>query len=246
MRGHIWESGDYMHILLCDDELSSARQLKCYLAEYFTKNKLQNPEYVMFSNGESLLGSNIVADIAFLDVEMPGISGIHVGEYLKQSNPNVIIFIVTAYPGYLDEAMHFQVFRYLSKPVDKNRLFRNMKDALFQYHTLVKKIVIETKEEIISVMMTDIVCIEARDRKVFVYTRQGTYCSVKSISYWIEQLNNGSFFQTHRSFIVNMHYISHFDKMQVYFTEPDITAYLTRRKYKQFKDAYMLYVESMR
>lgn len=123
--------GYYMRILLCDDELSMVRQIKSYLTEYFTKNKLQNPEYITFNNGESLLDSGAAADIAFLDVEMPGISGIHVGEYLKQSNPNIIIFVVTAYPGYLDEAMHIRVFRYLSKPVDKNRLFRNMKDALF-------------------------------------------------------------------------------------------------------------------
>lgn len=235
-----------MRILLCDDDLTIVKQIEDYLKEYFKKNNLPNPEYLIFENGEGLLECDIIVDIAFLDVKMPGISGIHVGKCLKQRNPNIIIFIVTAFPCYLDEAMRFHVFRYLSKPVDKSRLFRNMKDALYQYHTFVKKIIIETKAGIFSILMSDIVCVEAKNRKVFVYTMKKTYCSICDMAYWRKQLDICSFFQTHRSFIVNMYYISHFDKMQVYFTDLELTAYLTRRKYKQFKDAYMLYIESMR
>ena len=43
--------------------------------------------------------------VCFLDVEMPGLSGIHVGAELKEHNPQIKIFIVTSYPDYLDEAM---------------------------------------------------------------------------------------------------------------------------------------------
>ena len=102
------------------------------------------PEFACYHSGDSLLETESRADIAFLDVEMPGVSGIHVGKKLKELNPNIKIFIVTSYPDYLDEAMRFQVFRYLSKPIDKNRLFRNLKDAIYQYNMESKEYPITT------------------------------------------------------------------------------------------------------
>lgn len=59
---------------------------------------------------------------------MQGVNGIYVGSELKKQNENTIIFIVTSYMEYLDDAMRFQVFRYLSKPLDSQRFFRNMDD----------------------------------------------------------------------------------------------------------------------
>ena len=64
---------------------------------------------------------------------MPGLNGIYVGKELKEKNKNTIIFIITSYVEYLDDAMRFHVFRYLSKPLDKQRLFQNMKDAIQLY-----------------------------------------------------------------------------------------------------------------
>ena len=38
---------------------------------------------------------------------MPGMNGIYVGNELKKANRNVIVFVVTSYSEYLDEAMRF-------------------------------------------------------------------------------------------------------------------------------------------
>lgn len=235
-----------MKIVCCDDDASVGKQIECYLREYFAKQSLEQPEYEYFDCGEKLLNDERDADIAFLDVEMPGISGIHVGAELKERYPNIIIFIVTSYPDYLDDAMRFQVFRYLSKPIDKNRLFRNMKDALFQYNTFSRKIAVETKNGVEVVGMADIIYIEAKDRKVQVYTTKSNYESVNNMQFWLEHLSGGCFFQTHRSYIVNMKYVTRFDRTLVHLYKGKYAAYLTRRKYNQFKNAYILYLESMR
>ncbi len=122
-----------MRILICDDNEAIVRQLQGYIREFFGTLGGKLPELGVYDSGEALLARETRADMAFLDVEMPGVSGIHIGAKLKERNPYIKIFIVTAYPDYLDEAMHFQVFRYLSKPIDKNRLFRNLKDAISQF-----------------------------------------------------------------------------------------------------------------
>ena len=108
-----------MRIIFCDDDPMVIEQLLSYVSEFFAQLGGKKVEFAYYSSGDALLNVKVRADIAFLDVEMPGVSGIHVGAKLKELNPNIKIFIVTSYPDYLDEAMRFQVFRYLSKPIDK-------------------------------------------------------------------------------------------------------------------------------
>lgn len=235
-----------MKIVCCDDDINIGNQLKEYLQLYFESITAPFPEFCFYNSGEDLLKYTDEIDIAFLDVEMPGLNGIQLGEELKRRYPNIIIFIVTSYPDYLDDAMRFQVFRYLSKPIDKNRLFRNMKDALFKYSTLSRKIQIETKNQVTMVYTRDIVLVEAKERKVFVHTKDIIYESIQKMDFWIEKLPSNSFFQSHRSYIVNLRFVSHFDNTLIHLCNDRFTAYLTRRKYVSFKNAYIMYLESLR
>lgn len=235
-----------MRILICDDDIEIAKQLEKILHCFFQKNSLKSPEIVIYDNGEDLLKDSNTKDIVFLDIEMPGISGIYVGNELKKANENIIIFIVTSYVEYLDEAMRFHVFRYLSKPLDKQRLFRNMKDALELYNTSVTKIPIETKNGVSIVPATDIIFIEAHGHKIRVHTLKQDYESVHNMKYWLEKLDMPCFFSSHRSFIVNLKHVSDFDHSLIHLYNNRFEAYLTRRKYTQFKDAYLLYLESTR
>ena len=104
-----------MRILICDDDTLIIEQLQKYIESYFESNHLKCPELVSFTSGESLLADKNEKDIVFLDIEMPGMNGIYVGNELKKANKNVLIFVVTSYSEYLDEAiscipLSFQAF----------------------------------------------------------------------------------------------------------------------------------------
>lgn len=235
-----------MRILICDDDVLMIEQLQKLITYYFQTNHLKCPELVSFTNGESLLADKGEKDIVFLDIEMPGMNGIFVGNELKKANKNIIIFVVTSYSEYLDEAMRFHVFRYLSKPLDRQRFFRNMKDALTYYNTMTSKIPIDTKEGVYTLPTSQIVFIEAHGRKVTVHTVQRDFESIHNMNYWLEHLPKNCFFQTHRSFIVNFEHITDFDHSTIHLTNMQTTAYLTRRKYSSFKNAYLIFLESTR
>lgn len=163
-----------MRILICDDDLEIAEQLNDTLNLFFQNNSLKLPEIVIYDNGEDLLADSMDKDIVFLDIEMPGLNGIYVGNELKNKNPNIIIFIVTSYSEYLDDAMRFHVFRYLSKPVDPNRLFRNLKDAIELYNTTVTKIPIETKKRsLYGTRIRHCICRNSRSQNHYSYTKTG-------------------------------------------------------------------------
>lgn len=235
-----------MRVLVCDDDNLILEQLTKYIGEFFKRRRLACPEIVCFSNGETLLSDTGEKDILFLDIEMPGMNGIYIGNELKKLNKDTIIFVVTSYTEYLDEAMRFHVFRYLTKPIEKQRLFRNLKDAIDLYNTSMKKLPIETKEGIYTVSTSDIVAVEAQGRKVIIHTPARDYMSIHTMQHWAQTLSEHCFFQTHRSFIINFEYVTNFNHSLVYLSDNQFEAYLTRRKYVQFKEAYFLYLESTR
>lgn len=235
-----------MRILICDDDILMIQQLQKYIKLYFESNHLKCPELNSFTNGESLLADKGDKDIVFLDIEMPGMNGIFVGNELKKRNRNTIIFVVTSYSEYLDEAMRFHVFRYLSKPLDKQRFFRNMKDAISCYNTLTAKIPVETRDGVHTLPASFIIAVEAQGRKVIVHSLKQDFVSIHNMEYWLNLLPKNSFFQTHRSFIINFEHVTDFDHTTVNLMNHHFIAYLTRRKYSVFKNAYLLYLESTR
>ena len=235
-----------MRILICDDDDLTIKQIRKYCQFFFDKIEAKCPELVCFSDGETLLSDEGEKDILFLDIEMPGMNGIYVGNELKMRNENIIIFIVTSHSEYLDEAMRFHVFHYLSKPLDKQRFFRNMKDAVDLYNSTTVKIPIETKQGVHTLPASSIVAIEAQGRKITVHTVKGDFESVHTIKYWENLLPKNHFFQTHRSFIINFEHVTDFDHTLVHMSDNQFHAYLTKRKYSAFKEAYLLYLESTR
>lgn len=233
-----------MRILICDDDKLIQQELIKYLNDFFQLHSTVRPEIIAYDSGEATINDGGEKDIIFLDIEMPGVSGIFTGRELKRQNPNVIIFIITSYSEYLDEAMRINVFRYFTKPIDRLRLFRNMKDAMFVYSNFSTIIPIETKNGVSSVQSSDIIFVETIKKKVLIHTLSANYESIHNIQYWDELLNKNSFFRSHRSFIINMNYVSSFDHTLIYLCNKQYSAYLTRRKYTDFKKQYFRFIDS--
>lgn len=142
--------------------------------------------------------------------------------------------------------MSFNVFRYLSKPLDKQRLFRNLKDAIKLYSSCSMKVVVESKQKTYIVSSSDIVLAETDRRKCTIHTTIGSYETTNTIQYWLNKLDMPCFFQTYRSFIINFGYVSGYDHFSVNLYNDKFKACLARRKYKSFKKSYLLYLESAR
>lgn len=73
-----------MRILLCDDDPAVLQQMERLLRKFFQQIGAKPPKIALYTDGEKLIQSRDTGEIAFLDVEMPGLSGIYTGERLKK------------------------------------------------------------------------------------------------------------------------------------------------------------------
>lgn len=234
-----------MRIVFCDDHPAILKQLQEYVAEYFRERNLPLPEFDAYESAEAMLEAECRVDIAFLDVEMDGISGIQAGVALRKYSPFAIVFIVTAYPDYLDEAMQTKVFRYLSKPINKERLYSNLEEALRQYNQSSWEYPIVTADGVAMRRAEEIICVEAMQRQVLVHTLDRVFVSTDTMGHWKSTLILPCFYSPHRSFIINMRYVNSIgkDKVLLKYGDREKDAYLTRRKYRDFKETFLLYLE---
>lgn len=75
-------------------------------------------------------------DVVFLDVEMPRMNGLELGQRVNELSEHTKIIFTTAYKGYAFEAFHVQAFDYILKPVTKDAIER-MAERLLKQHRLV-------------------------------------------------------------------------------------------------------------
>ena len=118
-----------MKILLVDDE-----ELQLLRLEGAIKNILPKEEYLMCTNPLKALEEtqNTQIDLAFLDIEMPGINGIQLAKKIKSVNPLIKIIFVTAFNDYALEAYKIHASGYITKPVNEMKIKEEI-DELEKY-----------------------------------------------------------------------------------------------------------------
>ena len=226
-----------MKILICDDSDNSINDIQNLLDKYENTHSVKF-ETTAFKSGEELIHKTESFDIAFVDIEMPGVNGLALTKHLKTVNPNIIIFIVTSFNGYLDDAMDLNVFRYLSKPVDGTRFNKGLDTALKLYRQNSESIIIETSDGTHYVSSGDILCIAIDKRKTKVVTVKGEYISGENLSFWKGRTDAlGCFVQPHYSFLVNMKHITDFTKTEITLSG-GLTVPISRGHYAEFRKAF--------
>ncbi len=98
------------------------------------------------------LAESFRPDIAFMDIQMPGINGIEAMKEIKKNNPNLIFIVMSAYDkfDYAQEAINLGVLEYLHKPVNQKKIVGVLKKAMDMVDSRRKKRSrdLETKEKL--------------------------------------------------------------------------------------------------
>ena len=218
-----------MRILICDDEVRYINDLQGYIEEYMN-NRGMSYQIDTTTSPNEITESDAVYDLVFLDIKMPQFDGIDLAYELKERNSKVVIFFITAFNEYQDMAMDLQVFRFFEKPFDVNRLYSSLDKAMEYIDGAYVDVFIYSNKEHKRVLIDDIIYIENENRKSHVYTINGEFVVRETLEEWKEKLPTTFFYQVHKSFMVNLHYITKYSYEELYLNETIRIPVATRKQ----------------
>ena len=228
-----------LHIAVCDDE-KAALEYETDLVSKILYEKNVNIELNTYNSPLNLLNSEKIYDIVFLDIEMDGMNGIELAEKIREKNQNCFVFFITNYSVYLDKAFDVRAIRYLTKPVDPDRLRAGIDFVLDSIVSASKKIsVINFKNKLtVEIEIADIIYISNSGRRTQIVTKQYEF-ETEEIFSTVKQMieKEVNYFATpHQSYYVNLKYVTGYTKTDVQMSYGGNTynILMTRRRYKDF------------
>ncbi|HYK44367.1 MAG TPA: LytTR family DNA-binding domain-containing protein [Parafilimonas sp.] len=249
--------------IIIDDEPSAINVLSIFL-----KKKFKDDVEVIATSTSAAEGKELIEklrpDLVFLDIEMPGISGIDLVR--SCTNTDFRLVFVTAYDTYAVEAFELSALDYLLKPVSAEKLYRvmekikaepgNSRDRLnAQLQKLEKilklqsagheKISISTADKIIFINISEIIYCEASGAYAHVHLCSGkNIFTSRTLGDFESQLSSENFFRIHNSFLINLNRIKEFQRNEGSYVlmENNIKLAVSQRRRKDFLDAIEKFV----
>lgn len=193
-----------LQCFIIDDDLMARTALEnlCEKSEYL------QVAAVCESGEEALeLMENTTADLLFLDIEMPGLSGL---EFLDRLTGMPQVVITSGKKEYAFDAFEYQVTDFLAKPITLARFEQAVEKAVFNhrqqlaYRQQSGEIYIRHKGKLVRLEYSDIQYFENVGDYVRVQTSRQSYVIFGTLRSIAGKLQDPRFFRVHRSFLVNM------------------------------------------
>lgn len=146
------------------------------------------------------------ADLLFLDIEMPYMTGIELLN--SQSNPPKVI-ITSAYAEYAIKGYDLEVSDYLLKPISFDRFLKAVNkvyDQLISSQTPVVQdyLFVKTSLKLEKIRFNDMRFIEGVENYVAIYTSDGKIITHTTLRTILQKLPPERFVQVHKSYLVNI------------------------------------------
>ena len=210
--------GIQLKILICDDEIHYLETLCVHVQEYMNNRFIDYDIFTATSPSE-ILTSDVRFDLAFLDIQMEDMNGITLAKELKKRNGKIALFFVTNYNEYQDDAMDVNALRFFSKPFDVGRLYSGLDKAMEYIDGAYVDIFLYGDNAQQRVLIDDILYITRANRKVVLKTQHQALTIRHNFDELCEKMPPLFFYQVHKSFFVNLHYVKQYSYTELYLTD---------------------------
>jgi two-component system LytT family response regulator len=243
-----------MRALIADDEAPARDKLRRWLGEHADIT-------VAGEAGDGLAAAAAIAtlgpDVVFLDIQMPGFSGLEVASQLEPDGAPMIVF-VTAFDEHAIKAFDLNAVDYLLKPYDKDRLCKTL-DRLRQRRasaavessaaagTAIRtaraqagssdRLLVPQGDDLKLIEAQAIHWLEADDNYVHVHTAAARYLLRRTLADLLAQLGEQRFARIHKSAAVNLAEVAALSPLFKGDYEVKLRSGATLRLSRRFKDA---------
>ena len=231
-----------MKVVLCEDEFTQQQWMQSALLEWqqMTGTKL---ELNFYSSGEELFFKKeewADADTIILDVELKEMNGMEIARAIRKVDENISIFFTTGYEKYVFEGYEVGAISYIMKPVDKKKLFDALDKAKAKCEEVQKSLIIEENGETKRIYLKDIFYVESDGHYCVLHTKDGISSVRENISSLFSRIDGDTFFMCHRSYMVNMAYVSRISKKDIILDNGNVLP-IARGKWEAVNKAFLTY-----
>ena len=231
-----------LHLAVCDDRTEDRERLCRLLEEYGQHNNLEL-SVDQWSTGEDFLHAFVPGryQLLFLDIYMKQINGVETARTLREKDENCAIVFVTTSPEHAVDGFNVNALHYLLKPITAAQL-----DTVFQRLTRLQKkepayITVRSQRLEVRCNVDEIVFAEIYDKLCLIHTKTKTIQTYTPLDEIERQIPGGLFLRCHRSYLVNMSYITRMEDTQ--FTVHDQHLIPIRKNDRQtLKQRYLDYL----
>jgi two-component system LytT family response regulator len=210
-------------VLIVDDESTARLALRGVLEEHFPQVWIQG-EVKNLPEAVKEIHQN-EPDVVFLDIEMPGYSGLELLDFFPNGKINSKIVFVTAYQDFALRAFELAAVDYILKPVDQKQIQRalgRISPLNGEYLEALKanitsgrprRLSLTTKTGVDILNVDDILYLKADGSYTQIFMSDGAKLTAsKRLSEFERLLSMGDFMRVHRSHMVNLHQIKRIGK----------------------------------
>jgi DNA-binding LytR/AlgR family response regulator len=161
------------------------------------------------------------ADLIFLDVQMPEITGIELMNITRNFDTKVIL--TTAYSQYALEGYEHDIIDYLLKPITFERFITAVSKAKARLQTAPSNpsvntpdfIFVKTEYRLQKVALADILYLEGLRDYIAFHTTTGKILSLERMKNMDELLPQSSFLRIHKSYLINIKNIDYIERGRI-------------------------------
>jgi DNA-binding LytR/AlgR family response regulator len=232
-----------IRVAICDDSEFMRKETDKALFDYCMEKDVDYTAK-QFESGESLLKEVTDFDLIFLDYqfENKGKDGMSIARDIRKINAEVTIIFLSSYTSIVYDTFEVAAFRFLVKPIDKEKLYSAMDDY---YNSLNSENTLAIKAEGINHYLKEsqISYVEGNGKKSIIHciNKDDAIECNETLSAIEERVSPKLFFRCHKSFLVNMKYIDSFSHTDVILQDGE-SVMISRQKYKTFCDGYSDYL----
>ena len=230
-----------MRIAICDDEKSMQNILEKLLDEY---SRMKNIDVSIdkFDNGHDLLRTlnEKEYEIVFMDYQMQVIDGMETSRLIRSRNNECVIIFVSAYPEVAVDSYEVNTFRFIVKPINKEKLFKALDDYMksIDYDNL---LILKTHDGTWKIRMSDIIYAEAKGKHTIIRTTQKIFeihIHLKKIE---DQLSPEKFCRCQRAYIAGFAHIENHTNTEIIFDNGE-RAQIGKVYAAKFKKSFQGYI----
>lgn len=241
-------------IAICDDDKTMLDFVSKNVDNLFAQNEIKHT-IVHFLSGKKFLEAHKSDpfDVIFLDIVMPDINGFDIAEKIRSVSENTYIIFVTTEDTLVYDSFSFQPFDFIPKYHNQttdyfeaklNSVIQRLADKLNKFKEIS---LIQPYGETLNVVCSDIILIKSSGNYVEYNIRNRENVRVRAKLDDVEkELEQSIFLRLHKSYIVNMDFISTINYAHLLVTLKDGTIVTISKAYKKaVKVRYMEYIRNL-